>query len=109
MRVRQFCNGDSFMLPLTLLTLGILGQVGTVDVPTMKFTNKSGGKITLWIFCQQHQNYANDNKPLVVRAGATATLTLHEGYFNVIARNDYGQEKRNKRVLAARELDWMDL
>jgi hypothetical protein len=90
------------------MAIGVNCQVGKVETPTMQFTNNTGTRITVWVYCRSHRGWANDQRPLVVRAGATATLKLHEGYFQVVARNDYGQEDRNNRLLSAKELDRMN-
>ena len=96
------------MLELTLLTLNLFGQAASADTPSMQFTNRTGVKVTVRIFCEQHQQLANNGKELEVGAGATVKLALHEGYFKVSAVNDDQQTAGARRVLKTGELDWLD-
>jgi len=97
------------MSQLMLLTVGLLAQVGLVEKPTLQFTNNTGGSINLLFYDRDNNTWENGKRPLVIRTKATASITLREGNFQVVARNEWGHEDKNNRILAARELDWMDL
>ena len=90
----------------TVMTLALLTQ--TPDRPTMQFRNDTREKITVWVYCRSHSGWANNQRPLVVRPGATSKVELHEGRFQVVAINRY-QTVRNNRVLKTGELDRMRL
>jgi hypothetical protein len=94
------------MHAVALLTLALVTQ--TPPPPTMLFKNDTRGQITVWVYCRSHAGWANNQRPLVVRPGATVRFKLHEGYFQVVAINQY-QTVRNNRVLKTGELDKMRL
>jgi hypothetical protein len=76
--------------------------------PSMQFKSQTIGQvITVWVYCETDRDWANDRQPIVLRSGATKKLALHTGYFRVVASNQYGVERRSRRLLSPDEIDRM--
>jgi hypothetical protein len=76
--------------------------------PSMQFKSQAIGQvITVWVYCETDRDWANDRQPIVLRSGATKKLALHTGYFPVVASNQYGIERRSRRLLSPDEIDRM--
>jgi hypothetical protein len=87
-----------------LLAVVLTAQVAE---PSMQFRNGfQQTKIEVWVYCFDHGSWANNQRPLTLRPGETASISLHTGNFQVVAKAN-GQEDRNNRVLARGEVDRM--
>jgi hypothetical protein len=99
--------GFSLLIALFAMLMSVEAMAQGAD-PSMQFRNGfKNQRIEIWVYCWDHGMWTNNQRPLKLRPGETASLSLHTGNFQVVARNQSGQEDRNNRVLAVGEVDRM--
>jgi hypothetical protein len=82
---------------VTVLALAATAQ-------TMQFRNDVPQQtIMIMIRCRGHNDWVSD-KPLVIKPGATASIKMHTGNFQVIAYNNKRQEDRSNRVMKSGQI-----
>jgi hypothetical protein len=92
------------MHALLLLSLGVTAQ----EPAAMQFKNlATEQRIAVLVYCERERRYENAGRPLILLRGSTVKLPLHAGYFQVVVTNQYGVERRARRVLSPGELDRM--
>ena len=90
----------------------LLLAVGTAaQSPSFQFRNEppGGQRITIFVWCEIDNDWANNRRAIVLDAGQSSRLNLHPGHFVVVAKNQFGVEHRLRRVLAPGEVDRLKL
>ena len=78
----------------------------TAQESSMQFENTTGDQvITVKVWCEADNEWANDGQEIVVDPDASVSLPLHPGIFRVVAWNQFDVEKRAKLELSAGEVD----
>ena len=89
-----------------LVVLALTAQVGR-DA-SMEFQNATAGQtVTIWVWCYEHKDWANDSRPVVLGDGQPLRVNLHTGNFRLFIDNPPNARQIKERVLAPDEVDQM--